>query len=92
MSIIDKLFNLLPVVFTEKLIKSFSRYVLAGLIAILAPVAFPGIAELVGFLQQNLNELAEILTLILAGVLAVWTVAKNKANAKLEKLIGSKIR
>lgn len=68
---------------TNRFIKSAVRYLLAGLITILAPIAFPGVPELVEFLQTNLEPIAGIITLLLSGLLAVWSVAKNKANKKI---------
>lgn len=77
--------------------KSIARYAIAVMIGVLSTQidlpTMPALEELLTFIQSaliefldvNKEQLAELLTAILMAWLGTWTVAKNRANAKIEK-------
>ena len=78
----------------SRYMKSLIRYAIAALIGgLLMGAGVPGMPELAAFLELHTETLTEILALILSGLLATWSVAKNRINAKIDKkIIGAKVR
>jgi hypothetical protein len=70
--------------FASRYIKSAVRYVIAIAIGALAGQEIPGLADLAEFLKEHSETLANIIALILTGVLGSWSVAKNRENSKID--------
>jgi len=77
------LIKLIPGILSKRLVKSAVRYCITAFITVLAPIAFPGIGELIFFLQEQLEPIAEILTIIALGVLGFWSATKNATNKNI---------
>jgi hypothetical protein len=68
--------------FASRYVKSFARYAITALATLLAGSSLPGLAELSGFIETHAGELSEILGVFLMGIVAWWSVMKNKKEAK----------
>jgi uncharacterized protein YejL (UPF0352 family) len=78
---------------TSRYVKSVVRYLLAAFIAYLnKDMAVPYLDDLIAFLEEHSERLTDIITAILMGLLAGWSVAKNKANQMAEKLSKVKVK
>ena len=79
--------------FLSRYMKSAIRYVLAAMIGYLVGSDIPGFSELGAFIQQHGDKLVDIVAAILAGLLATWSVSKNRINAKInKKIVGGTVR
>lgn len=74
------MFDWLHRIVLSRYTKSAVRYIIAIVIGALAGQDIPGLAELSEFLKEHSETLSGIVSVILAGLLGTWSVAKNKVN------------
>lgn len=78
--------NWLQKFFTSRYLKSGIRYLLAALTVYLnKDVNIEFLDQLIVFLEEHSDRLADVLTAVLIGWLGTWTTLKNRENSKAEK-------
>lgn len=84
------MFDWIKTLITSRYVKSATRYVLVALVAYL--IKIPVLAPLAEFLQAHLGDLTSIFADLVLAIVALWSVAKNSANAKVEIYSKEKVK
>lgn len=79
------MFEWLKKIITSRYVKSFSRYIITALAAMLVGSNIPGLAELSMFIKTHAGELSDILGTILMGLVTWWSIKKNMHNSEDDK-------
>lgn len=72
---------------TSRYVKSAVRYLITALIVYINKNNLPYLDPIVQAITQNSEQITELLTVALMGLLGTWTVAKNSRNAKTERVL-----